>query len=279
MNNKATAVIASFGLVLCLGLTACGSSDTSSDSAAAEKVELTGDQIIDAALAASPIDEDSAFDIKVSAVENGVAVVTFGSPYGDFSYTIDAYTGEVVDKTEPTEALEEAAQNPLDKDPITLATTACLDAYNANGNESNVHVESRTDDGVQKVRVQFDLEGKHYDLDYDVATGKITEYSSDVEAAADEKEDADAKAAAEKKAMEAAAKATENGTKTLSDDEAMDMALDACWDIYVVNGDAQDIVMEAYTEDGAQKVNVQFTLDGDFYDLVYDVATGVITKK
>ena len=281
MYKKAIAVVAVIGLALSLGLTACGGGGggSASSSASAEKVELTGDQIIDAALAASPIDENSAFDIAVSAVHDGVAVVTFGSPYGDFSYTIDAYTGEVVDKTEPTEALEQAAQNPLNKDPITLATTACLNAYKTNGHETDVKVESRTDDGVQKVRVQFDLEGKHYDLDYDVATGAITDYSAEVEQAANAKEADDKVAKAIEEAKEKAAKATENGTKMLSDDEAMDMALDACWDIFIRNGDAQDISLEAYTENGAQKVKVEFTLNGEYCVCIYDVATGEVTKQ
>ena len=63
----------------------------------------------------------------------------------------------------------------------------------------------------------------------------------------------------------------------LTDDQAMDMALDAVWDIYVGNKDAQDIVMEAYNEDGAQKVRVECTLDGEYHNFVYDVATGEIT--
>lgn len=284
MNKKVIAIVTSVCFALCLGLAACGGSGTSSSasstsSASSEKVELTGDQIIDAAFAACPIDENSAFDVKVSAVENGVAVVTFTSTYGDFSYTIDAYTGEVVEKTEPTEALEEAANNPLDKDPITLATTACLNYVKTNGQETNVQCKSRTDDGVQKVRVQFDFNGEHYDLDYDVATGKITDYNADVESAANAKEADDKQAAAIEEAKAKAAAATENGTKQISDDEAMNMALDACWDIYVGNKDAQDIKMRAFTEDGAQKVEVEFTLDGEYCDYIYDVATGEVTQK
>ena len=282
MNTKIIAVIASIGLALSLGLVACGgggASSASSSSASSQKTELTGDQMIDAAFAACPIDENSAFDVAVSAVHDGVAVVTFGSPYGDFSYTIDAYTGEVVDKTEPTEALEKAGLNPLDKDPITLATTACLNASKTNGNETNVKCAPRTDDGVQKVRVEFDFDGKHYDLDYDVATGKITEYNSDVEAAANEKEAADKQAAEIEKAKAAAAAATENGTKKLSDDEATGMALDAVWNVYVGNKDAQDIMLTPTTEGGAQKVEVELTLDGEYCKFIYDVATGEITKQ
>lgn len=278
MNKKVIAVVASIGLALCLGLAACGGG-VGSSSASSEQVELTADQIIDAAFAACPIDENSAFDVKVSAVHDGVAEVTFTSPYGDFSYTIDAYTGEVVEKTEPTEALEKAGLNPLDKDPITLATTACLNAYKTNGKESNVVCKSRTDDGVQKVRVQFDFEGKHYDLDYDVATGKITDYDADVENAANAKEADDKQAAAIEAAKAAAAEATENGTKQLSDDQAMDMAFDAVWNIYVGNKDAQDIKLAPFTEGGAQKVEMELTLDGEYCDFVYDVATGEVTQK
>ena len=127
--------------------------------------------------------------------------------------------------------------------------------------------------------MEFDFDGKHYDLDYDVATGKITEYNSDVEAAANEKEAADKQAAEIEKAKAAAAAATENGTKMLSDDEATGMALDAVWNVYVGNKDAQDIMLTPTTEGGAQKVEVELTLDGEYCKFIYDVATGEITKQ
>ena len=76
MNTKIIAVIASIGLALSLGLVACGgggASSASSSSASSQKTELTGDQMIDAAFAACPIDENSAFDVAVSAVHDGVA--------------------------------------------------------------------------------------------------------------------------------------------------------------------------------------------------------------
>lgn len=278
MHTKTVAFAIAASLAFTPVLCACSGNASSSES---QKTELTSAQISDAAFAAAPIDESAAFDIKIGVVKDGKAVVTFGSTYGDFSYTIDAYTGEVLEKTEPTEALEEAKKNPLDSDPIDLAMNACLNAYKTNGKETNVNVKSRTDDGVQKVRVQFDCEGKHYDLDYDVATGKITEYSAETEEAADKKENDDKKAAAVEDAKKAAAEATQNGTKKLGDEEAQDMALDACWNIYVIDGSPEDIKLEAFTDysnGDAQKVRVQFDLNGEHYDLIYDVATGEITN-
>lgn len=276
MHTKTTMLALTLALTLAPTLAACGGS---ADTEASTATMLTQDQIMDAAFEACPLSIDDAFDILVSTIKDGVATVTFSSKYGDFSYTIDAYTGEVVDKVEPAEALEALAQNPLNKDAVGLATSACLDAYAKNGAAENIESKARTDNGVQKVRVQFDYEGKHYDLDYDVATGKISEYSADAESAANAQEASSERAAAEAEAQAAAKKATNNGTKKLDADTAADMALQAAFKIYDKEGKSDNLETLFYTEGGAQKVEVQFDIEGKHYDLIYDVATGVFTDK
>lgn len=281
MRNRVVPVALSASLALVLGLSACGGTNGSSASTNQDaKTELSSTELTNAAFAASPIDESQAFDIKVGVVKDGKCTITFGSTYGDFSYTIDAYTGEVLEKSEPTEALEEDAKKPLSTgDPIDLATSACLDAYDTNGKETNVKVKARTDDGVKKVRVQFDLEGEHYDLDYDVETGKITPYSAETEETANETEKAKKKKDAEAEARMKAEKATEEGTKQLSHDEATGMAIDACWAIYQLEGDLENLTIRYHEDDGVQKVDAEFSINGKFYEVVYDVATGVVTEK
>lgn len=280
MHTKSTTIALAFALALAPQLAGCGGSASSASSASssAAEAQLTPEQIMDAAFAASPVAIDDAFDISVSAVDDdGMVTVSFSTKHGAFAYTIDAVTGEVLARVEPTDALEQSAQNPLEKDAVGLATAACIDAYVKEGVPENIQSKARTDDGVQKVRVQYDYKGTHYDLDYDVATGKITEYSADAEASADVKEAADEKADAEAAARAAAEAATEGGTKQLDPNTAADMALQAAFSIYDKEGKSENI-STSYSDENPGVVEVEFDLEGEHYDLMYDVATGVFTR-
>lgn len=51
----------------------------------------------------SPVRSRDAYEIKVAhkGQQHKAFVVTFGSQYGNFSYTVDAETGEIVERDEP----------------------------------------------------------------------------------------------------------------------------------------------------------------------------------
>ena len=169
--------------VLCLGIAACGGEPAApqeaepEQQAAEQEVEqpaaqpLDDDAILDVVEEACPIRLSAATDIKLSAEHDGVRTVTFGSEYGDFSYTIDAFTGQIVDKVEPQIEESETAG-----DPVVAAISACfatLDGFD--GTAENVVATVSGEGGEQYVEVTFDWRGESYDMVYDIATGEITQ--------------------------------------------------------------------------------------------------------
>ena len=147
--------------------------DDAEEPAEPEPVELDSDAILDAVISECPISLAMATDIKVSAVHDGVRTVTFGSTYGDFSYTVDAYTGEILEKVEPE--ISEPAESSSSGDPIEQAINACLNAAGCTGGAENIKVSVGSEDGVQMIEVTFDWNGQSYDMLYNSETGEITQ--------------------------------------------------------------------------------------------------------
>ena len=169
--------------VLCLGIAACGGEPAApqeaepEQQAAEQPVEepaaqpLEDDAILDVVEEACPIRLSAATGIKLSGEQDGVRTVTFGSEYGDFSYTIDAFTGQIVDKVEP-----QIEAGETDGDPVVAAISACfatLDGFD--GTAENVVATVSGEGGEQYVEVTFDWRGESYDMVYDIATGEITQ--------------------------------------------------------------------------------------------------------
>ncbi|MBR0405331.1 MAG: PepSY domain-containing protein [Eggerthellaceae bacterium] len=123
MRNVLTIAMAAC-LVLCLG--ACSSKADSQGSSAAEKSgasvssslgtdqtdsdgKLDSREIMHAAFDASPVSSRQARNILVKLEHDGVRDVTFDTDLGEFRYTVDVYTGEVVDRDEPEFTEEDLA--------------------------------------------------------------------------------------------------------------------------------------------------------------------------
>ncbi len=178
MRSKIPAVL--FAAVLSLGLLACGGAVSTSEPEApepeeaveaAEPAELDADAILDIVAEVCPVSLGVATDIKVSAEHDGLRTVTFGSEYGDFSYTVDIHTGEIVDKTEP-----EMTEGQKSEDPIENAINACFNSIEGySGGAENIKVSMSVSDGVQIVNVTFDWDGQHWDMSYNTATGEVTQ--------------------------------------------------------------------------------------------------------
>ncbi len=62
---------------------------------------LSTEEILDAVFDNCPIDITMAKEIKPKPGNNDTWNVTFGSDYGEFIYVVDAYTGEILERTEP----------------------------------------------------------------------------------------------------------------------------------------------------------------------------------
>lgn len=168
------AAVLSFGLLACGGAASAPEPEASEPEApveASELTELDSDAILDIVAEACPISLAEATDIKVSAVSDDARTVTFGSAYGDFSYTVDVFTGEIIDKVEP-----EMTEEQKSEDPIENAINACFDSLDGfSGGAENIKVKVSVEDGVQIVNVNFDWDGQHWDMSYNTATGEVTQ--------------------------------------------------------------------------------------------------------
>ena len=123
----------------------------------------------DIVLDACPLDLAQIDNIKVGAVKDGLCTVTFDSEAGPFSYTLDAVTGEIVDKVEPEVTAEVQAHDPTEE-----AINACMDSIEGySGGAENIKVKFVTVDGVEQIEVELDWNGEHYDMFYDPAAGQI----------------------------------------------------------------------------------------------------------
>lgn len=172
---------------LCLGLAACGGAAPEEQAPEPEQqveqqaepeeqaepeqaeVALDSNALLDIVEDACPIPFSNASDIKVTIGAEGTSTVAFGSPYGDFSYTLDSYTGEILDRTEPEVTEEQASE-----DPVENAINACfnsLDGYNGGAEDIKVSLT----EGGQTVNVSFVWNGQAYDMTYDTATGEVTQ--------------------------------------------------------------------------------------------------------
>jgi hypothetical protein len=171
------AAVLSFGLLACGGAASAPEPEASEPEApveASEQTELDSDAILDIVAEACPISLAEATDIKVSAVSDDARTVTFGSAYGDFSYTVDVFTGEIIDKVEP-----EMTEEQKSEDPIENAINACFNYLNDlegySGGAENIKVSMSVEDGTQIVNVTFDWDGQHWDLSYNTASGEVTQ--------------------------------------------------------------------------------------------------------
>lgn len=179
MSKRPLALLAA--TMLCLGLVACGGEPAEEPAAPAEQAEaaaepeqaeeaaqeLDSDAILNIVEEACPIELSRATDIHVGAVADGAREVTFGSEYGDFSYTVDVLTGEILARTEP-----EMTEEQISDDPVERAFDACfgsIDGYN--GGAQNIKVKVSGD----QIEVTFDYEGQSYDMIYDDSTGEVTQ--------------------------------------------------------------------------------------------------------
>lgn len=139
----------------------------------ANAARITGKEARSAVFDVCPIRSRDAFGMRI--LDKGdVYLITFNSDYGMFSYTVDAKTGEILEKDEPEVPEDSADAGPSDSDILKEAREACLatlDGYN--GGAENMRLTLRGQQ-YRVVDAQFDWNGKHYEMQYDVSTKTVT---------------------------------------------------------------------------------------------------------
>ena len=131
---------------------------------------LTSKEARNAVFEVCPISSRDAQNMRIS-LKGKVYEVTFNSDYGMFSYTVDAKTGEILEKDEPDlSQVDIVSSSDIMKD-AREACLATLDGYT--GGAENMTLALRGQQ-YQVVYVQFDWNGKHYEMEYDVSTKTVT---------------------------------------------------------------------------------------------------------
>lgn len=109
-------------------------------------------------------------DIKVSLMdEDGNYTISFKLNNIDCSYVVNGYTGEIVSKNVPQDALQEPADS---MDPFEKAINLGMDSIEGySGGAENI--QAAMADGI--ITVDFDWAGKHYTFHYDIAQDKLVD--------------------------------------------------------------------------------------------------------
>lgn len=109
-------------------------------------------------------------DIKVSLMdEDGNYTISFKLNNIDCSYVVNGYTGEIVSKDVPQDALQEPADS---MDPFERAINLGMDSIEGySGGAENI--QAAMADGI--ITVDFDWAGKHYTFHYDIAQDKLVD--------------------------------------------------------------------------------------------------------
>lgn len=164
------AVICAFTLGLFCG---CGGSEPAEEPAetsAAAQTELSTDQLIDVITKDLDASLTQLDDLHQGLVgEDGSIEITFKMGGEDCSYTLNAYTGEILDKNVPEAAMkakEEAG------DTTQAAMDAAFDSIDGfDGSASNI---SMSEEG-STIIVEFDYHGEHVEKTYDTDKGELVD--------------------------------------------------------------------------------------------------------
>ena len=114
MKKGLTFIVLILALSLCFGFCAVAAG-------AEEPAAIDNDAMFDIVRETCAISSSFWEDAKISKVEDGKRTYSFNSLYGPFSYVLDAYTGEVLEKNEPDlEAVraQEGFVDPLESEQI-----------------------------------------------------------------------------------------------------------------------------------------------------------------
>ena len=164
-------VMAAVMMCMLFALCGCGGSDATDDTAAdttAAAEKLSTDELTDIALKDIGFGAAAVSDITLKE-DGDNAIITFKAEGKECSYTINAYTGEIVDKTVP-EGIGEGNDS---DDPgfDAILDKAFQDIEGFDGNMTNV--KESASDGI--TTVTFDWNGNYYEYKYDQAKKQVIE--------------------------------------------------------------------------------------------------------
>lgn len=255
-------------LLCALLLTACGgggSSEQKKEEAPTEaeattaaeatteaKKELTDDDCFDIVFADAPIDEFVADNKRISRKKDGTILFTFTTVDGDYSYKLDAYTGEILEKTQPEKITTTKGSGGFDDDDVFDALGEICPVDYAQG--KNLKIKKSSDNA--SLEVSFNTEDGDFFYRFDRETGELLE----------------------KKEPENITRETKGTKSDSQDDDPFSAAVTACCKYADISpGNAENIHIKEITANKTYEVT--FKYDGKDYDLIYDATSGKVEKN
>lgn len=226
---------------------------TEAESASTEaKIELTDDDLFDVVFADAPVNELDAQNIHIKKEKEGTTIFTFSSIDGEYAYTIDSYTGEILDKKQPEKITTSRDKTvTFDEDGIfdALAKYCPVDYAKA----ENLKIKKAKD--LSNYEVRFSTPDGEFYYKFDAETGELLE----------------------KKEPE---NITDQSKVSEQDEDPAGDAISKCCDYAGISiADAENIKVKVIGKGDDVKYQVTFQCKGQDYDLVYTPSTGKVEKN
>lgn len=214
------------------------------------KIELSDDDCFDIVFSDAPTDSLTADNCTIERKKDGTIIFTFTTVDGEYSYKLDAYTGEILEKSQP-ETITTSKNDHVDDDIFDILKEICPVDY-AQGENLKI----RKSDDNSSFEVSFNTSDGYFFYRIDRETGEVIE----------------------KQEPENITEKSKVIKENADDKDPFSIATDACCKYANVNPwEAEGIHIK---EISANKLyEVTFSYNGADYDLIYDFTTGEVTSN
>ena len=212
------------------------------------KKELTDDDLFEIVFDDAPVDEFVADNKKISRKKNGTIVFTFNTADGEYAYTIDADTGEILEKVQPEKITTSSDDGSFDDDDVFDALKEQCPVDYATG--ENLKIKKNQDGSA--VEVSFNTGDGEFFYKFDTKTGELLE----------------------KREPE---HITDQADQPGGGDPFSEAITQCCKFANVSPGEAQDMHIKEIGK--GESYQVTFTYNGEDYDLVYNPSTGTVEEN
>lgn len=216
------------------------------------QIELTDDDLFELVFAEAPVHEDDAMDVHIKRNEDGTVIFSFRSVDGDYAYTINGQTGEILDKKQPDKiTTTNAKATSFDEDQIFDAIKKYSPVDYAKA--QNLKIKKAKD--LSYYEVTFSTSDGDFYYKLDGKTGDLLD-----------KKEPD--------------HISEKNQIAEQDDDPYGAAISACVDYVGVDmPNAKNIHVKEIGKGDGKKIQVTFDSDGKSYDLIYDPSSGKVEKN
>ena len=222
---------------------------TETEAAAETKKELSDDDLFEIVFDEAPVDEFSADNKKIRRKKNGTILFTFNTADGEYAYTIDANTGEILEKVEPEKTSTSSSDESFTEDDVFDALKEQCPVDYAAG--ENLKIKKNQDGSA--IEVSFNTSDGDFFYKFDTKTGELLEKREPEHITDQAKE------------------------KSGGGDPFSEAISQCCKYANVSPGEAKDMHIKEIGK--GESYQVTFTYNGEDYDLIYNPSTGKVEEN